>query len=142
MSAPTPLPLALRVVALLFLCQGIYAVITIVVCALHNRIQLDFDVLDLCVYFGLLRLSSGWRTFALVLTGLALLFFPVIAVLSVALPQTHANVNLFGLPGAEIPHGVVTLFSILWFGVALWQWSILTRPDIVSLFIRPKLADA
>jgi hypothetical protein len=139
MSTPGPLPLALRMVALLFLFQGICSVITIVVCALNNRLQLDFGFLGIFIYFGLLRLSSGWRTCALVLTWIGLLLIPIVMILSLGAP--HANINFFGITGPEIPPFCVFLASFFWFGLALWQLKVLNRPDVTALFIHKKISE-
>ena len=132
MTTPPRLPLALQIVAWLFLFDGISAVITIFVCMLHNQIQLDFDVLGIFVFFGLRRLSSGWRTCALVLIYLCLVLIPIVAIISFG--ATTANIHLLGITGPSIPPFFVTLAAIFWFGLALWILGVLKRPDVVALF--------
>jgi hypothetical protein len=136
-TTPPRLPLALQIVAWLFLFDGIGAVITIFVCMLHNQIQLDFDVLGIFVFFGLRRLSGGWRTCALVLVYLCLVLIPVVAIIS--LGAKTANVHLLGIIGPSIPPFFVTLAAIFWFGIALWVLGVLKRRDVVALFAQRKL---
>jgi hypothetical protein len=141
MSARAPLPLALRLVALLFLLGGISSVLNIVVCALNNRLQLDFGVVGILVYFGLLRLSSGWRTCALVLIWIGIIgaiTISIIAMLSFGLAR--ANINFFGIPGPETPPFFVFIPACFWLALALWQLSVLKRPDIMALFIRKEIS--
>jgi hypothetical protein len=127
-----PTPRALRIVAWLFLLGGLNSVLTILVCALHNQLQLDFGVIGIFVYSGLLRFSSGWRTCALVLLALALVMLPIIAVLGFVAPEGH--LDLFGQHVMSIPPPVVSILMIPWFALALWEWNVLTRPEITTLF--------
>jgi len=138
MSEPTPLPRTLRLVALLFLLSGISSLISMVVGALNSQVRLEFGMIGIFVYFGLLRLSSGWRTCALALTLLGVVMSPVMAILSLGAPQ-KVNINIFGINSA-MPSFFVVLASIFWFGLALWQWSVLKRPDVTALFIQKKIS--
>lgn len=101
MSVSGPIPRALRLVAFLFLYNGISAVITILVSVLNNRLQLDFSVIGIFVCIGLLQLSDGWRRCAIVLTLLGIIMIPVVGILSLSAP--HANINFLGIIGPEIP---------------------------------------
>lgn len=140
MNADNPLPRDLRLVALFFLLGGISAAITIVFSLLHNQLQLDFGVLGIFVSIGLRGLSNGWRICALVLIWMCLILSPIIAVLALGIP--HANFNLFGFIGPEIPPFFVTLISAFWFAVAMWERRVLTRPDIMELFIINQYPDS
>jgi hypothetical protein len=138
MSASEPLPRSLRLVALVFLLTGISSLISLVVGALNHRVNLDFGVIGGFVCFGLLRLSSGWRTCALVLTYVGIVMSPVVAILSIGAPQHVVYLNLFGIYAA-FPSLFVLLACIFGFGLALWQWSVLKRPDIRVLFFRKEI---
>ena len=106
--------------------------LTIIVCALHNQLQLDFGVIGIFVYFGLLRFSSGWRTCAFVLLAFSLVMLPIIAVLGFVAPEGH--LDLFGQHVMPIPPPLVSLLMLPWFALALWKWNVLTRPEIAVLF--------
>jgi hypothetical protein len=126
------MPRALRIVAWLFLLGGINSALTIIACALNNRLQLDFGVLGIFVFFGLMHFSSGWRTCALVLIGLSFVLIPLIAIAGLFAPEGH--IDIFGQKIASIPPIFVSVISMAWMALALWEWRVLNRPDIVGLF--------
>ncbi|MCE0523088.1 MAG: hypothetical protein LV480_09275 [Methylacidiphilales bacterium] len=135
-----PLPLALRVVAWIFLFNGICAFITIANAMLHGQVNLDFDIISIFVYFGLLRLSNFWRVCAITLICLGLVMMLFVAFL--APTAAHANLSFFGINGPEISPIFFFVFLFFWFALAIWQVKVLTRPEIVTLFIDYRFQDS
>src|SRR5438128_6680105 len=61
-----PLPTSLKVVAWVFLIFGILSAIEIISSLVAGKLSLNFGVLGIFIGRGLLRLSPGWRTVALI----------------------------------------------------------------------------
>ena len=132
MNPADPLPRALRIVAWLFFLGGINSFLTIIVCATRGQTQLDFGVIGILVFFGLRRLSPGWRICGLVLVALNLAFMLLVALLGLFAPEGHFD--LFGQHVASIPPALVSIICLGWFGLSLWEWQVLTRPEVAVLF--------
>jgi hypothetical protein len=62
--------------------------------------------------------------------------YPVVAFWSASAAPAH--VVLYGL--FPVPSFIGTINAVLLFGVTLWQWSILKRPDVKALFIQKKIS--
>jgi hypothetical protein len=73
-----PLPLSLKIVAILFILMGVSDAITILGSLMQNHIDVRFGVLGIFIGPGLLRLKAGWRTCALVFTWLSLILAPIV----------------------------------------------------------------
>ena len=126
-------PLALRVVAVLFIISGVLAVLEVLVSLTRNRVSLNSGILGIFIGMGLLRFQRGWRTCALVSTWFALIFIPVFGfmVLGGARP---IHLKLFGQKvGIASPASALS-FSVVLFALVVWQYRVLTRPDVVRLF--------
>jgi ABC-type glycerol-3-phosphate transport system permease component len=137
-NADPDLPLELKVVAGLFIFQGVCAAIEIVVSLAHGHLNLNFGVLAIPAGFGLLRLSRGWRTFCLVLLWFALLLIPVVVVLVVG-SSTARELKIFGQEVGKASQGVVVIFAVVFFLISLWQYRVLTREEIRRRFgLAPK----
>src|SRR5688572_7526970 len=81
MDNTTRIPTALKVVALLFILSGIASLVDVVVSLTIDRLSINFGVLGLWIGPGLLCLSRGWRTCALVFLWIAMICVPMIAIL-------------------------------------------------------------
>lgn len=127
------IPRALRIVAVLHLLSGIVSAVGTVLLLLQSHVYLDLGVLGIPIYYGLLRLSSGWRTCALVWLWLSMLTMPVV-VLIAWLTNEPAPLRIFGLQLSALSPFSLTVLSIPMFLLALWQYRVLTRPDIRALF--------
>lgn len=127
-------PTALRVVAGLFVFSGVCAVIEVVVSLFHSHLNLNLGVLSLWIGPGLLRHNRTWRTWALVFLWFALIGLPVFCLL--ALGRGALDFKFFGVPVGQIPTAVGFAFAIPIFLLTLWQYRVLTRPDIKYLFER------
>ena len=126
-------PLALKIVAALFIIGGIFAALEVLVSLARNRISLNFGVLGIFIGLGLLRFRRGWRTCALVFTWIALVFVPVFALL--VLGGAHPiHVKLFGQRVGSTSPGTALFLAVAAFALALWQYRVLTRRDVVQLF--------
>ncbi|MHC4476397.1 MAG: hypothetical protein ACYTEL_12165 [Planctomycetota bacterium] len=127
------LPGSLNVVAGLFIIGGIFAVIEMVIALTQNRISINFGVLGLFIGPGLLKLRPGWRTCALVFIWIGLVALPIIFLLGLS-GMGPGYFNVFGVPLARIPGWWVSIGVIPFFLVVLWEYKVLTRPDIKALF--------
>jgi len=132
MSQFEALPRDLRIVAFIFLLGGIDSALSMIIGAMTNHPRLEFGVISIFAFFGLLRLSNGWRIYALVMTWLAIIFFPVLAI--VALTTNHFTFSIFNVPVTQIPTFAGILLAIFFLLLALWQLKVLTRPDVEALF--------
>jgi hypothetical protein len=127
------LPTSLVVVAVLFIIGGIYAVIEILIFFMHREININFGVLGLFIGPGLLRLSRGWRTCALVFIWIALIGVPIIALLLLA-TKGPLDFNVFGQTVGHVSKAAGLIVAGVVFVVALWEYRVLTRLDVRRLF--------
>ena len=130
------IPTALRVVALMHLVFGLLSVAGILVQLTRGQINLDFGVLGIPIYFGLMRFSNGWRTCALVFTWFGMIMAPIIFILGIAL-RMPAYFQIFGIPLGSVSPIWISVAVVPGFLLSLWQYSVLTRDDIRSLFHNP-----
>jgi hypothetical protein len=133
MDNSKPIPTSLKIVAALFLLGGICSAIEVLVSLLHGHISINFGVLGLFIGPGLLRLSPGWRTCALVFLWLGMIVVPIAAVLFMT-ASGPAEFTLFGQKVGPAPKGLGVVIAALAFGLAVWQYRVLTRPDVRRLF--------
>ncbi len=128
-----PLPTVLVAVAALFILAGLGAVFDVLVSLAHSRISLNTGVLGLFVGVGLLRLQPGWRTCALVALWLTMILAPI-AFMYVAGSSVPVHLVVFGEDVGDAPKSWFALPCILAFVMALWQYKVLTSPEISALF--------
>ena len=137
-GAPTNLPGALRAVAIVILLEGISSAIELVLALSRGHLSVNLGVFYILAAIGLFRLSRGWRTFVLFTLWFAFILIPVgmFLVLGAGGPITF---NLFGASVGMIKPPVACFFLFLVFLLCLWQYRVLTRPDIRGLFgLRPR----
>lgn len=133
MQEKKSIPVSLKVVAILFILAGINTAIEIVVSLTHNRVNLNFGILGFLIGPGLLSLRPGWRTCALVFTWFGLIGIPILALLAITV-QVSLHFMLFGQVIGNISKGLFLIWTVILFAVALWQYHVLTRPDVKELF--------
>ena len=127
------IPTSLKVVAILFIVGGIFAVIEVLVSFVHGHININFGVLGLLIGPGLLALRRGWRTCALVLLWIAMIGVPVFTVLMLG-HSGPLDFKLFGQKVGEVSKELGLIVAFVAFALALWQYRVLTRPDVRRLF--------
>jgi len=72
------IPIPLRIVAWLFILEGAVSVLGILFSLFHKSVNLDIiGVISIYAGLGILRLSNGWRWYALILLGIEILFLIV-----------------------------------------------------------------
>ena len=126
-------PLSLKIVAALFILGGISSIIDAIIRLTQGTLPLNFGVLGLFVGIGLLRFSRAWRTCALVFLWIALLSLPLVAMVFLFVAAS-VNYTIFWQnigPGSRV---IGVVLAALLFAVALWEFRVLTRPDIRKLF--------
>jgi hypothetical protein len=96
-------------------------------------LPLDLDVLGLFIGPGLLRFSRGWRTCALVLLWITFVGTLHLTLMSLS---SHWPIDfiVFGHNTGPASQGTVLAIGALGFALALWEYWVLTRPDIRALF--------
>jgi hypothetical protein len=133
MNADTRIPGSLKVVAALFILGGVSAAIEVVVSLMNNRISINLGVLGIFIGPGLLRLSRGWRTCALVFLWIALIAIPIFTILMIG----HSGPLDFKILGQKVgyaPKELGILMAVLLFLLALWQYPVLTSQRVRRLF--------
>ena len=128
-------PLSLKIVAALFILGGISSIIDAIITLTQGTLPLNFGVLGLFVGIGLLRLSRPWRNFALVFLWIAFISLPLVALVFMFLAGS-VNYIIFWQKIGPGSRAVGVALAALMFGVALWEYRVLTRPDIRKLFGR------
>lgn len=136
MNASQPIPTSLKVVAALFILTGISSLIEILVSLQHHRISLNFGILGLFIGPGLLRCSPTWRAWALACTWIALAGIPLAGLIFLLAPGP-LHFRLFGQDVGDAPKVAGVALLIPAFLIALWQYRVLTRPDVHALFRPP-----
>lgn len=136
MSDSQPIPTSLKVVAALFIVSGISSVIEIIVSLLDGRLSFNFGVLGLFIGAGLRRLNPTWRIWALVFTWFALVGTPLIGLIFLIIPGP-LDFTLFGLKVGHAPKAAGVVAAVVFFLIAVWQYRVLTRPDVRALFRLP-----
>jgi hypothetical protein len=141
MTSGRQIPTPLSVVAYLFLIMAILSVVDIAVSASRGHTHPNFGFLGLWIYAGLRRYSRGWRTCALVFLWLgfiscvgmiALFSFCMIFNAEQIIQAPPFGFQDFKSSEAEFIWPVL-VFALL-FVLQLWQYRVLTRPSIRSLF--------
>ena len=127
------IPASLKAVAILFILGGICSAIEVVVSLMHSHININFGVLGLFIGPGLLCFRRGWRTCALVFLWIALIGVPIIALLFMV-SQGPLDFKIFGQKVGHASKGFGLATAAVVFVLALWQYRVLTRPDIRELF--------
>src|SRR5260221_10533190 len=126
-------PIALSVISYLFLIMGIVAVIEMIITASRGAIHPDFYVLGLGIFAGLRRHSRGWRTCALIFTWFGLIGLAVMIGFIL-----FDGGMVFRRPSDLKFVDISLIWSLIivmpFFVLQLWQYRVLTRPDVRSLF--------
>ncbi|MEM7681529.1 MAG: hypothetical protein AAF288_06210 [Planctomycetota bacterium] len=127
------LPTSLIAVAVLFIVGGVFSVLEVLVSLANSRININFGVLGLFIGPGLLRLSRGWRTCALVFIWITLIAVPLFALLLIAV-DGPLDYNVFGQKFGHASKAWGLVIVAIVFAIALWEYRVLTRPDVRRLF--------
>ena len=98
--------------------------------------DLDFGVLGIPISFGLMRWSNGWRTCALVFLWAGMLLAPVAFFLGLS-EQPPAAFKVFGVQLAFVSAVWLSVLSVPFFLLNVWQYRVLTQPEIRSSFLQP-----
>lgn len=126
-------PRTLKIVAALFVLSGVLAAVEVLVSLAGGHVSLNLGVLCIFVGYGLLRLRPGWRTCALLFTWITLLVAPVL-VLLVLFGDCPAYFKAFGQRVGSAPPELAAVVGTRFFVFGIWQYRVLTRPEIVRLF--------
>ncbi|GMV91593.1 MAG: hypothetical protein AMXMBFR82_13710 [Candidatus Hydrogenedentota bacterium] len=136
MPDPQTVPTALRIVATIHLVVGVLAAIKFFVLLSQNTFSIQFGILGIPIYFGLLHYRNGWRICSLVLLWFGMIGLPIIGLIALV-SHAPAYFELFGIKVAQIPRILVVFWVIPFFALAVWQYRVLTRADIRVLFEQP-----
>ena len=129
------IPASLKIVAFLFLLSGVFSLIEVIVALMQSQLNLNIGVVSLFIGPGLLRLSRGWRTFALVSLWVAMIGMPIIAIHFMT--AGSLDFKLFGQMVGHAPKELGIMLVGAVFSLAVWQYRVLTRPEVCSLFRVP-----
>lgn len=128
-------PLSLKIVAGLFMLEGLLTAIVVVVELFHDHLDLNLMLLGFWIGPGLLRHSPTWRKWALAFLWLG--FFSSAVLFLLALFRSPVDLRILGQAARPIPMFPVLLFSCATFLLVLWQYRVLIRPDVKQLFAPP-----
>ncbi|AQT67671.1 hypothetical protein STSP2_00819 [Anaerohalosphaera lusitana] len=126
-------PLSLKIIAALFIVDGVLRILTMFVTRFQNSpITPIIGIITLFAGCGLLTLSSGWRTFILVILWFYMIYIPSIIAISIKYniyKLTPVNTEIFQRPLFYIMAYLLCLFLFV-----LWMYRVLTRPEVRKLF--------
>lgn len=131
-SRPAKSPLALILVAGIFMVWGALATVKTLSALADGRLLLNLGIVQLPIGFGLLAHNAFWRRGALVflwLGYLGVLLFGVLAVTGTPMNFT----TWFGAEGT-LPSHYAFPIGLALFLLFRWQHRVLDRPDVVELF--------
>ena len=128
----TPIPQKLKIVAWLFIINGVFSAMDVVFNLLLHHINLNLGVLTIFVGQGLLRLNPRSLTWAMFFTWLGLIFTPIGALLFLLTP---GNLKIWGMSAGQAPPGLGFILSVAAFALAYWQYGVLTNRGIRELFV-------
>ena len=137
-----PLPLALKAVAWLTIAHGVISVGN----NIHSILRPGFPQVGLGFLFipagiGLLKLRRGWRITMLLWIWTLLISIPVSIGLASMRQESIDNWFLsFQMP--HQPEGLRLTCSLLMLFFVIWQFHVLTRPDVKALFGARKPSEA
>lgn len=127
------LPISLKAVAWIFIAFGILSAIDAVVSLAYGRLSINLGVLGIFAGRGLLRLSRGWRLFAMVVLWLEMLGCAAILLFALAAGGS-APVRVNGRVVGNVPVWVMAVPTAAILAVAVWQYYVLSRTDVAALF--------
>lgn len=128
-----PRPKALTVVAWIFIIGGVAVAIEILLALLRQHLSLNLGVIGIFIGLGLLRLSRGWRTVALVSLWIAMVGTPLVGMMALS-GQGALSFTVFGIKVAEMSIGPFLIYAFGFFVLTVWQYRVLTRSDVRALF--------
>ena len=137
-KAPPPgsNPTSLVVVASSFIAFGILSVLMMFAALFWNGCYVDLNFLCIFAGLGLLKHRRGWRTFALFILWLALIFLPIF-LLWISIAPDQVSLRFMGqkvMAPQWLTVSAGITFCFAGFCFALWQYRVLTRPDMRALF--------
>lgn len=132
-----PLPGGLKVVAGLFILGGVCAAVEVLVSLANGQVNINLGVLGIFIGSGLLRLSRGWRTCALVFLWIALIALPIFAFIAIV-RSGPLDLKIFGQNVGHAPKEVGLAIAAALFLLTVWQYRVLTSPGIRDLFGLPR----
>jgi len=100
----------------------------------QGHFSLDLGVLGIPIYFGLMRRSGGWRTCALVFLWVGMLMAPVAFITGLA-SGSPAYFKVFGVQLSSLSPVWLSVVSVPFFLLNLWQYRVLTHPEIRASFL-------
>jgi hypothetical protein len=127
-------PRALTIVASLFMISGVVALIGVATdLVFHGRINIDFSVLNFWIGRWLLAGEPRGRQWALFVIQLSLVFLPLAGVI-LSLTPASPELRVFGVLVGHTSVLFACVFVASVWALQLWQYRVLNRADIRSLF--------
>jgi len=127
-------PLALRIVAGLFILEGAIAALKTIVLFFSATLHIDFSLIGFFIGFGILNLHPLWRKIGIWWTIFGLVVL-ILGTMCVGNPRGPLTMDFVGIPiGRADPLMVIPAlaFSV---GVSVFQLWVLTRMDVKLLFV-------
>ena len=123
-------PISVTIIGGIFLLLGLLSAVEMIMALAEPRISINIGVCLAFVGYGLLKLKTSSRKWAIrwMMLGYIFLFFVLAVLLS-------GNIKMHGAPITEMRHFVIG-FAIIGslFALTGWGHAILSRIDIVSIF--------
>ncbi|MEK6703434.1 MAG: hypothetical protein AABZ53_14330 [Planctomycetota bacterium] len=119
--------------AAVFILGGVLAALEVLVALVAGRLSLNFGVLGLFIGPGLLRFSPGWRLCALVCIWIGIVGLLLAGACFLGNPD-RLTVTIFFIPAGQASPALALGMCAFCLLIAVWQYRVLTRPDIRVLF--------
>jgi hypothetical protein len=126
------MPAALVVVACLFIFGGVSCAIEMIATLARGGLSINLGVVNLFIGLGLLRRNPRSRSWALVFTWIGLVGAVILGLIVLFGPAP--DLRLFGRTVGPAPKPLAIIMMLGWALFQLWQYWVLTRPDVQDLF--------
>lgn len=133
MTSTVSRPLALNIVAALFILTGVSATLQVVALAAHGHYNINLSILSVFIGIGLLKLNPTWRKVAVIYT-----YFYIVegAVAVIVFLLSAGQTEILGPMMSPLAPLVRFLLSVLLVGLGAWQLSVLNSRQVRGLFHR------
>jgi hypothetical protein len=129
---------ALRIISILFLLGAFSSIVELCASFTQSRLFIPWGILGFWIYTGLLSYRPIWRSIAIVLLLIPIIFIPAISVIAV-ISKVPTYIEIIGFRIAQVPLILFLGWGIAVWLLAFWQFRVLMRPSVYQAFHPAKI---
>lgn len=123
-----------KLVTCSFLIYGIYSVIDMVNTWSKEGVQINFGILGIFVFLGLLKHQEGWRKCALAFDWICFIIVPIGLLGLVFKKHLFRYIETYSFPENIFEWYLAFRLSLVIFVIAFWQYKVLNSEFVKKLF--------